>query len=424
MLRLSKATAEKCFNYIPVIDTLKSNDPMIYSIKIQELGRLNELIFNELTENIPDNKLTKSPQNPPTVSNRMEYVFWNEFGQFPPPTERVLSANLKTFNTLRNAIVHSDPKTRELFEVHQMDYLNSVKTLAESIYYFSKQDIPNSVSVIYNREGFTMQERETLDGDNTSPTSWQPSDITPEESGPSGGKKDTTKYILNDGSEKYAKNRLVLAVIKDYVKKHPNCSIDELETVFPKKLQGSMGVINEYGNAKKNFNPGKRYFIKEPIAIKDGKRIVVCTQWGAGIIGNIEKFIKTARKLGYKIDEVKSANLHKITTATTPSRYTGALNTNKDAFKKYLKDKGRKGPTVNSYVNSIDKISEHYREHEQVSQEYNIYNETDIIIIQNLCHYYSSRGKHEKFGNTSHGLYKAALNNYLKFLQYRDPGHQ
>jgi Skp family chaperone for outer membrane proteins len=233
--------------------------------------------------------------------------------------------------------------------------------------------------------------------------------------------KDTTKYRVNNDPKLYAKNKLVLAVVKDYVRNHSDCSFAELENVFPKELQGSWGVIKEHRDVINTISdPGKRYFIDVPIVLKDGKEIVVCTQWGSGSIGNIGKFIAKARKLGYKIDEVNPDTPPEITTTSTPTAHTGAANTNKDSFKNYLRGKVKNEPTVKSYADSIDKISEHYSK--QVSQKYDIYNETDITIIQGLCRDYNTGGEFENFGNINHGLYKAALNNYLKFLQSRESG--
>jgi hypothetical protein len=410
MINLSKETAEKCYSYIPVIDTLKTNDLMIYSIKIQELGRINELIFNELTENIPGGKLG----NPPSVSGRMEYVIRYEFGT--STNERLLSAGLRTFNTLRNAIVHSDPKIRELYEAAQIDYLKSIKTLAESIKYFSKLDIPGSVSVIYREP--TKNENDIPQGvSTTSPTRTPPvggkrnnnavkkefikwmqnqekkgkstanqyassvntisqhyseqnnksidlyaiDDISVidalvkdygisgkyEEIGENGlGKsghgavrnaiaaysrflkdkgtvntqapstgpdttdktstKDFTRYTFNGIT--YTKNRLVLAVVKDYAEKHLDYSFDRLLTVFPQELQGGRdGVISRYDDVmiKYKGKKDKRHFVQknEVVKLNNGERVVVSTEWGAGTIANIGKFIDHARRaLGYTIE--------------------------------------------------------------------------------------------------------------------------
>ena len=57
----------------------------------------------------------------------------------------------------------------------------------------------------------------------------------------SSANRDKTKYMFN--GKVYPKNRLVLAIIKEYVEKH-NPSFQELSSVFDKSLQGSLGVVD------------------------------------------------------------------------------------------------------------------------------------------------------------------------------------
>lgn len=115
------------------------------------------------------------------------------------------------------------------------------------------------------------------------------------------GKRDTTKYMLNGNV--YLKNRLVLAVVRDYVSKHPYTTRQELKTVFDKTLQGSIGVVENEEIAKLRSDYEVRFFTKpeETLALVDGK-MYVCTQWG---ILNIPKFVARAKKLGYDITEIK-----------------------------------------------------------------------------------------------------------------------
>jgi len=111
--------------------------------------------------------------------------------------------------------------------------------------------------------------------------------------------RDKTKYLF-EGSL-YSKNRLVLAVIKKYVSDHPDSNFNELQSVFPKPIQGSAGVINEAGFVKEKYSDkqNKRHFVKpdEEIQLTDCKA-VVCTEWG---IGNINDFLNKAEEIGYEI---------------------------------------------------------------------------------------------------------------------------
>lgn len=111
--------------------------------------------------------------------------------------------------------------------------------------------------------------------------------------------RDKTKYML-DGKV-YPKNRLVLAVIKKYVmQSHP--SFEQLNSVFDRSLQGSLGVVETYENAEKISDSAKRYFMKEEdILTLDNQKVVVCTQWG---IFNIVKFVKRAQALGFEIETI------------------------------------------------------------------------------------------------------------------------
>lgn len=113
--------------------------------------------------------------------------------------------------------------------------------------------------------------------------------------------RDKTRYMFKDVV--YLKNKLVLAVVTDYVNEHPNISGEELKTVFHKSLQGSIGVI-EYGViARQRADYKIRFFADESqvLHLTDGD-MFVCSQWG---ILNISNFIKRAEHLGYDIQEIK-----------------------------------------------------------------------------------------------------------------------
>ena len=110
-------------------------------------------------------------------------------------------------------------------------------------------------------------------------------------------KKDTTRYMFNGNV--YLKNRLVLAVVKEYVKLNAPLTINELKNVFPRTLQGSIGVVEDSKYASTRYDYGKRFFTREGevLHLSDGEAFV-CTQWG---IGNIENFIRKAEQIGFKI---------------------------------------------------------------------------------------------------------------------------
>ena len=109
---------------------------------------------------------------------------------------------------------------------------------------------------------------------------------------------DYTKYRFFDLS--YGKGLLALAVVKRYVGDHPDLTFAELERSFPKKLQGSLGVVATVATAEEiEARDRARHFLKaaQRIRLTDAT-VAVCSQWGKG---NIDGFINRARELGYTI---------------------------------------------------------------------------------------------------------------------------
>ena len=112
--------------------------------------------------------------------------------------------------------------------------------------------------------------------------------------------RDKTRYMFNGNV--YLKNRLVLAIIKDYVSKNQAITCNELKTIFDKSLQGSIGVVEYESIAKQRKDYQVRFFEKEDEVLRllDGN-MLVCSQWG---ILNISNFIKRAEQLGYEIEQL------------------------------------------------------------------------------------------------------------------------
>jgi len=115
--------------------------------------------------------------------------------------------------------------------------------------------------------------------------------------------RDYSKYQFN--GQELGKNRLVLEVIKQYVKdQSPNYK--KLLDTFPTEIQGSKGffierpvyeALPEDSDEKRN----NRYFNKaeEVISLVD-QEVLVSTQWG---VGNITRFIEKAKSIGFDIVE-------------------------------------------------------------------------------------------------------------------------
>jgi hypothetical protein len=104
------------------------------------------------------------------------------------------------------------------------------------------------------------------------------------------------------------KARLVLEIIKDFVKMTKPMSLDELEESFPRALQGSHETWSLLASANELFlkTGHKRFYLDKNDQVHIGNEIVVVSnQWG---VGNINQFINTAENLGYEIHKLDPEN--------------------------------------------------------------------------------------------------------------------
>lgn len=113
--------------------------------------------------------------------------------------------------------------------------------------------------------------------------------------------KDTTKYLFN--GVPYGKGRLVLAVIKEYVRLNPEMTALELTSSFSPKIQGSLGVVRTLEDARDlSSDYERRFFTRENELIHTATEdCVVCSQWGKF---NINNFIRRAEELGFTITTI------------------------------------------------------------------------------------------------------------------------
>ncbi len=145
-------------------------------------------------------------------------------------------------------------------------------------------DIEREILELKNRVAYLESVLKIKETENTSATSDQ--------------KRDKTKFLFDN--KIYAKNRFVLAVIKKYIDE-ANPTFAELESIFNKSLQGSLNVVLPLDEANKIKDAAKRYFMGDVLELKDGSKVVVCTQWGIFNVANIERL---AKKLGYEVERV------------------------------------------------------------------------------------------------------------------------
>jgi len=146
---------------------------------------------------------------------------------------------------------------------------------------------------------------------------------------------DYTEYSL-DGGPFLGKNKFVYAVVADYIKRHPVATFENIERVFPPKLQGSFGVVRTIEYIKeKNYN-GRRYFKEPEFVLKDANGIpfAVSTEWGKS---NIKQFLKAVRQLGYHVKLSSDDNLSKETSHTATGETSGHMQ-NDPMFHLYIRD--------------------------------------------------------------------------------------
>ena len=144
---------------------------------------------------------------------------------------------------------------------------------------------------------------------------------------------DHTGYSL-EGGPFLKKNKFVYTVVKTYVKQHPEATFADIERTFPPTLQGPFGVVRTIDHIKeKNYN-GRRYFNDQDLVMQssDGVSFAVSTQWGKG---NIEKFLKTVRQLGYHVT---------LSSANDTNEQTGHLS------KQETTDNQQRGPQFHLYI--------------------------------------------------------------------------
>ncbi len=113
-------------------------------------------------------------------------------------------------------------------------------------------------------------------------------------------RKDKTKYLFE--GKLYCKRRVAYQCVKKYIIDNNVDSYEDVVTIFPDYLQGSLGVIKSVEEADMYSNADKRFYFKDTdILYLDKKPYVICSQWEKKNINNI---LQVAKKLGYEIEPV------------------------------------------------------------------------------------------------------------------------
>lgn len=109
--------------------------------------------------------------------------------------------------------------------------------------------------------------------------------------------RDFSKYMVN-GNGPYCKNRTVEAVVKLYLEKNNDTTIDELKNIFPDNLRRTFGVIRSCHDEIKDRT---RYFETEHPKTKE--KFFICNQWGRYTIDFVDYV--NAANLGIRIEKYK-----------------------------------------------------------------------------------------------------------------------
>lgn len=112
--------------------------------------------------------------------------------------------------------------------------------------------------------------------------------------------KDLTKYKFND--QFYGKGRLIQAILIDFISKRKNITLEQLQNIFPKSLNGKFQVIEDIKIIKRLGHSRTRYYSDSIIILKDGTKCSITSQWGSGNVYNI--FVLLKKYYGYKFRKV------------------------------------------------------------------------------------------------------------------------
>jgi hypothetical protein len=232
--------------------------------------------------------------------------------------------------------------------------------------------------------------------------------------------KNYDKYTFM-GEHGLGKGRLVLAVIRQYIKDyHHSIALEDLQKEFPKEefnvnqftYGADIEVIDTYSNVVKSGNE-QWYFMKDVITLNDGREIVVCREWGSH---NINKFINKAERLGFSIEKEYTEDttiIVPIEAKNTPQKSV------KEKFRKWMIQYEEKTDiTADAYKYWVDRISKHYSR--QTGKNIDLYTTTDILFIKGLEKDYGIGGKYYEFGGKGKASARSAIAAYARFMDYQN----
>jgi hypothetical protein len=129
--------------------------------------------------------------------------------------------------------------------------------------------------------------------------------------------KDFTKFRIKGTETWLPKNRLVLSCLQQFFKDVIVGDYNYLKKTWSDEIQGGAGIII----ALEEVTNERYYFMDNVLEAPDGKKYVVCNQWGTS---NFEKFIELAKTMGYPIEsnESETSNQSNLKEDTNPTENT------------------------------------------------------------------------------------------------------
>lgn len=113
-----------------------------------------------------------------------------------------------------------------------------------------------------------------------------------------------------NGSGKYTKRSIVLAIVREFVRLNPTASFSELRATFKRDYLGQFAQyeflesdVDRAKNWKQLGEDHVHYFVDEVLTSGDGVQFVVCVEWERN---NIVPVLGIAKALGWRVELVRS----------------------------------------------------------------------------------------------------------------------
>lgn len=174
--------------------------------------------------------------------------------------------------------------------------------------------------------------------------------------------KDFTKFKIKDTETWLPKNRLVLSCLQQFF---DDVVIDDykyLKKTWPDEIQGGAGIIV----ALEEVINERYYFMNDILEAPDGKKYVVCNQWGSG---NFEKFTELAATMGYPIVSNQSELMSNIKETESDNFVNLKSDSQEIFFKEYFSKDGEELELVVNIYGTLHQLFQCKKEEDEEIDE-------------------------------------------------------